>query len=75
MKLRSTAAVSPPSSMPKNVRLPRPTAISRLARSVAPSSILQLAVFLKARRSLPLNSALAAELPDVLPVGFLRGSQ
>jgi hypothetical protein len=42
---------------------------------VAPSSILQLAVFLKARRSLPLNSALAAELPDVLPVGFLRGSQ
>ena len=39
MKLRNTAAVLPPLSLPKNVQLPRPSAISRLARSVAPLSI------------------------------------
>src|SRR5271165_4149819 len=39
MKLRSTAAVLPPPSLPKNVQLPRPMAMSRLARSVAPLSI------------------------------------
>ena len=39
MKLRSTAAVLPPLSLPKKVQLPRPSAISRLARSVAPLSI------------------------------------
>src|ERR1019366_5254535 len=39
MKLRSTAAVLPPLSLPKNVQLPRPSTISRLARSVAPLSI------------------------------------
>ncbi len=38
-KLSSTAAVFPPLSLPKNVQLPRPRAISRLARSVAPLSI------------------------------------
>ena len=38
-KLRSTAAVLPPLSLPKNVQLPRPSAMSRLARSVAPLSI------------------------------------
>ena len=39
MKLRNTAAVLPPPSLPKKVQLPRPSAISRLARSVAPLSI------------------------------------
>ena len=39
MKLRSTAAVVPPLSLPKKVQLPRPSAMSRLARSVAPLSI------------------------------------
>src|SRR5262252_7849748 len=38
-KLRRTAAVLPPLSLPKNVQLLRPSAISRLARSVAPLSI------------------------------------
>jgi hypothetical protein len=36
MKLRNTAAVLPPRSLPKKVQLPRPSAMSRLARSVAP---------------------------------------
>jgi hypothetical protein len=35
MKLRNTAAVLPPWSLPKKVQLPRPMAISRLARSVS----------------------------------------
>src|SRR5215475_9389592 len=35
MKLRNTAAVLPPPSLPKKVQLPRPSAISGLARSVA----------------------------------------
>ena len=48
MKLRNIGAVLPPVSLPKNVQLPRPSAISRLARSVAPVN-LQLAVFEKAR--------------------------
>jgi hypothetical protein len=39
MKLRSTAAVLPPLSLPKKVQFPRPSAMSRLARSVAPSSV------------------------------------
>ena len=39
MKLRNTAAVLPPLSLPKKVQLPRPSAMSRLARSVAPLSI------------------------------------
>jgi hypothetical protein len=44
-KLRSTAAVLPPVSLPKNVQLPRPSAIS-----IRPLRIdLQLAVFQKAR--------------------------
>src|SRR6266849_6429969 len=34
-KLRSTAAVFPPLSLPKNVQLLRPTAMQRIARSVA----------------------------------------
>jgi hypothetical protein len=38
MKLHNTAAVLPPASLPKNVQLPWPSAISRLARSVAPVS-------------------------------------
>jgi hypothetical protein len=38
-KLWRTAAVLPPLSLPKNVQLPRPIAIGRLARSVAPLSI------------------------------------
>ena len=37
-KVRNTAAVLPLRSLPKKVRLPRPTAMSRLARSVAPLS-------------------------------------
>jgi hypothetical protein len=41
MKLRNTAAVLPPPSLPKKVQLPRPSAISRLARSVAPLSTSQ----------------------------------
>ena len=36
MKLRNTAAVLPPPSLPKNIQLPRSRAMSRLARSVAP---------------------------------------
>src|SRR6266852_5925113 len=59
IKLRSTAAVLPPLSLPKNVQLPRPSAISRLARSVAPLSISQLAVFQKARQRLPLIQRIA----------------
>jgi hypothetical protein len=39
MKLSSTAAVLPPLSLPKNIQLPPPMAMSRLARSVAPLSI------------------------------------
>ena len=39
MKLINTAAVVPPLSLPKNVQFPRPTAIARLTRSVAPLSI------------------------------------
>src|SRR4051794_2423048 len=39
IKLRNTAAVLPPPSLPKKFQLPRPNAISRLARSVAPLSI------------------------------------
>ncbi len=39
VKLRNTAAVLPPPSLPKNVQLPRPSAMSRLARSVAPLSM------------------------------------
>lgn len=39
MKLINTAAVLPPESLPKNVQLPRPIAMSRLALSVAPLSI------------------------------------
>ena len=39
MKLIKMAAVLPPASLPKNVQLPRPMAMSRLARSVAPLSI------------------------------------
>ena len=31
MKLRNTAAVLPPVSLPKKVQLPRPSAMSRLA--------------------------------------------
>ena len=34
-KLRNTAAVLPPWSLPKNVQLRRPTAIPRMDRSVA----------------------------------------
>lgn len=39
VKLSSTAAVLPPWSLPKKVQFPRPIAVSRLARSVAPLSI------------------------------------
>src|SRR5437762_9666199 len=39
IKLLRTAAVLPPLSLPKNVQLPRPSAMSRLARSLAPLSI------------------------------------
>ncbi len=39
MKLNSTAAVLPPLSLPKNVQLPRPMAMSGFSRSVAPLSI------------------------------------
>lgn len=39
IRLRNPAAVLPPLTLPKNVRLPRPSVISRLARSVAPLSI------------------------------------
>ena len=38
MKLGNIAAVLPPVSLPKNVQLPRPSTISRLARSVAPGT-------------------------------------
>ena len=38
-KLCNTAAVLLPPSLPKKVQLPRPSAMSRLARSVAPLSI------------------------------------
>ena len=54
MKLRSTAAVLPPLSLPKNVQLPRPSAMSRFARSVAPFVNLQLTIFQKSRERLPL---------------------
>jgi hypothetical protein len=50
MKLRNTAAVLPPPSLPKKVRLPRSRAISRLARSVARLSICSSPIFEKARR-------------------------
>jgi hypothetical protein len=39
MKLRNTAAVLPPPSLPKKVQLPRPSATSPFSRSVAPLSI------------------------------------
>jgi hypothetical protein len=58
IRLRNTAAVLPPPSLPKNVQLPRPSAMSRLARSVAPL-YLQLAVFQKARQRLPLIERVA----------------
>ena len=34
-RLRKTAAVLPPSSLPKNVQFARPTAMPRIARSTA----------------------------------------
>ena len=57
--LNRTAAVLPPLSLPKNVQLPRPIAISRLARSVAPLSISKIAVFKKARERGPLIQRIA----------------
>ena len=54
MKLRNTAAVLPPPSLPKKVQLPRPSAISRLARSSGAVVNFQLAVFQKACQRLPL---------------------
>jgi len=42
MKLRNTAAVLPPWSLPKKVQLLRPTAIARMDRSVALLSISRL---------------------------------
>src|SRR5436305_3608823 len=54
MKLRSTAAVLPPPSLPKNVQLPRPSAISRLAPFRGAVVDLQLAILQKLRQRLPL---------------------
>ena len=59
MKLSNTAAVLPPLSLPKNVQLPRPIAMSRLARSVAPLSISRSPSSQKARQRLPLIQRVA----------------
>ena len=54
IKLRNTAAVLPPWSLPKNVQFPRPRAISRLARLGGAVVDLQLAVFQKTHECVPL---------------------
>src|SRR5437016_1837356 len=59
IKLSRTAAVLPPLSLPKNVQLPRPIAMPRLARSVAPFVDLQIAVLHKPRQRLPLVQRVA----------------
>lgn len=63
MELRNTATVLPPPSLPKDVQLPRPNAISRLARSVAPFVNLRLAVFQKSVSVSPLIQRIAHRGP------------
>ena len=59
MKLRNTAAVLPPPSLPKKVQVPRTSAMSRLARFRGAVVDLQFAVFQKARYRFPLIQRIA----------------
>src|SRR6516162_4573185 len=59
IKLRNTANVSPPASLPKNVQFPRPKATSRLAPFRGAVVDLQLSDFQKARQRLPLIQRIA----------------
>jgi hypothetical protein len=63
MKLSSTAAVLPPLSLPKNVQLPRPMAMSRLTRPVAPLSISRLVAAVYGHAAMPPFRLFVSSIP------------
>ena len=59
MKLRNTAAVLPPRSLPKNVQFPRPSSNVPVGSFRGAVVDLQLAVFQKTRQGIPLIQRIA----------------